>query len=197
MDNREITDLNELLFSTDITSYEIERWQKQAFNFCKEPGLGFTLLQNYGGPCGVIASVQAFLCKNLILAKRPSNLTEISALSRSEIVDLFVASLSEITTQSSPSKNNFKAVFAKASLSGENCWEIHRLKTEKELYECIQKHAEMLMKPFGVLGFVYSVLLTRGAAKVISDMDNSTEKLIKRHFIIIFVIRPHLSIFYF
>ena len=38
-------------------------WKKQAFVFEKSEGLRFGLVQQNGGPCGVLAAVQAHIIK--------------------------------------------------------------------------------------------------------------------------------------
>ena len=42
-------------------------WSTQSFTFCEIAKLKFGLLQNKGGPCGVVASVQAYILLELLL----------------------------------------------------------------------------------------------------------------------------------
>ena len=41
-------------------------WKRQGFFFAEEPGLGYGLVQAGGGPCGVLAAVQAHLLRALL-----------------------------------------------------------------------------------------------------------------------------------
>ena len=43
-----------------------EGWPGQAFSFQNKEDLQFGLVQNRGGPCGVLAVIQAFILKNLL-----------------------------------------------------------------------------------------------------------------------------------
>jgi hypothetical protein len=58
--------LRELLFgSAKGPSFNME-WRRQNFTFCELPGLEYGLVQHKGGPCGVLACVQAYIMKHLL-----------------------------------------------------------------------------------------------------------------------------------
>ena len=57
--------LRELLFN-DRKRLLPESWRKQGLLFAPHPGLGYGLVQHAGGPCGVLASVQAFVLTELL-----------------------------------------------------------------------------------------------------------------------------------
>jgi hypothetical protein len=59
------TDLKILLLGSGTKLYP-EGWVGQAFTFSPEAGLRFGLVQKRGGPCGVLAVVQAFILKNIL-----------------------------------------------------------------------------------------------------------------------------------
>ena len=48
-------------------------WLGQAFTFNNTHGLAFGLIQKRGGPCGVLAVVQAFILKNLLYSAADGN----------------------------------------------------------------------------------------------------------------------------
>ena len=43
-----------------------EEWKNQGFTFCDLAKLKFGVVQRKGGPCGVLASVQAYILQELI-----------------------------------------------------------------------------------------------------------------------------------
>jgi hypothetical protein len=47
------------------SSNDLERWHQEAFTFSQEESTRFALVQNQGGPCGILASVQAFVIAKL------------------------------------------------------------------------------------------------------------------------------------
>ena len=54
-----VLQMNELLFGTEPDLADLNRWETQHFVFSAE--FPFVLEQTQGGPCGVLAPVQAFL----------------------------------------------------------------------------------------------------------------------------------------
>lgn len=55
-----------------LTAEEFKRWWQSSFRFSTQCGfLGFCLIQDYGGPCGVLASLQCWMFVHLLL--HPSN----------------------------------------------------------------------------------------------------------------------------
>ncbi|KAK1932986.1 hypothetical protein X943_001710 [Babesia divergens] len=65
MSRNQLTDLIETLFGNEekrIVSYDdVKSWCKQGFRFQDDPNLFWGLKQIYGGPCGVLASIQAYM----------------------------------------------------------------------------------------------------------------------------------------
>lgn len=56
----EASGVRELVFGDGSKAFN-EAWREQGFFFCGVDGLGYGLVQAEGGPCGVLAVVQAFL----------------------------------------------------------------------------------------------------------------------------------------
>lgn len=56
----EATGVRELVFGDGSRAFN-EAWREQGFSFCGVDGLGYGLVQAEGGPCGVLAVVQAFM----------------------------------------------------------------------------------------------------------------------------------------
>lgn len=58
----EANDVRELMFGDPSKSFN-DAWREQGFYFCGIDGLRYGLVQAEGGPCGVLAAVQAFVLK--------------------------------------------------------------------------------------------------------------------------------------
>eukprot|EP01083_Nonionella_stella_P055914 147422_1 len=53
--------LRHLLFGAEPNPQDVERWHAQGFRASEDPSLPFGLVQLHGGPCGILAPVQAFV----------------------------------------------------------------------------------------------------------------------------------------
>ena len=64
MDPSYLGKLRELVWPIGtLSANDIQRWHNQGFVFNDELGGRFGLKQSSGGPCGVLAAVQAFMVK--------------------------------------------------------------------------------------------------------------------------------------
>uniref|UniRef100_A0A8C6TTK0 Ubiquitin carboxyl-terminal hydrolase MINDY n=1 Tax=Neogobius melanostomus TaxID=47308 RepID=A0A8C6TTK0_9GOBI len=60
MDLRTATELKLALLGSSLNCFSVE-WKNQGFIFSETHDLGYGIVQKKGGPCGVLASVQAFV----------------------------------------------------------------------------------------------------------------------------------------
>ncbi|KAK1173219.1 ubiquitin carboxyl-terminal hydrolase MINDY-3-like [Acipenser oxyrinchus oxyrinchus] len=184
------------------------RWT-QGFVFSEtEP----TALEQFqGGPCAVIAAVQAFLLKNVLFNCENSNWRECSEEERKAVL---CNTLSEIleTACFNKSKSYSLVTWSKEKVSEDNAsisdshpesshhtmdeepsalaaeelgFErfhtiIHKrtLKTVGEMKEAILDLYDIWRNKFGVLLFLYSVILTKGIGNVKNEIEDSAEPLI-------------------
>ena len=58
--------LHEVMFPATLGEDDVARWFGNGFIFSEYEGTGFGLLQESGGPCGVLAAVQAFVLRFLL-----------------------------------------------------------------------------------------------------------------------------------
>ncbi|KAK1172550.1 hypothetical protein AOXY_G5161 [Acipenser oxyrinchus oxyrinchus] len=184
------------------------RWT-QGFVFSEtEP----TALEQFqGGPCAVIAPVQAFLLKNVLFNCENSNWRECSEEERkavlcntlSDILETVCfnksksyslvtwskgnvsednASISDSHPESSHhTKGEEPSTLAAEELGFERFHTIIRkrtLKTVGEMKEVILDLYDTWRNKFGVLLFLYSVILTKGIGNVKNEIEDSAEPLI-------------------
>ena len=82
-----------------------EGWLHQAFSFRRSPpSLSFGLVQKKGGPCGVLAVVQAFILKFWLFQQESSSSSQLSSqlnlqLSQQQQEKALVSALTYILTQ--------------------------------------------------------------------------------------------------
>jgi len=62
----QLEELDTLLFGRSRDHLDLEAWKRQPFKFSNRTGYTFGLEQSRGGPCGVLASVQAEIIKYMV-----------------------------------------------------------------------------------------------------------------------------------
>lgn len=174
------------------------------------------LVQFQGGPCAVIAPVQAFLLKKILTDSTSSSFQDVRYLyyqgksvfnyfisqltpdkckalliqaicnilakckdSKYRIVSVQRPTTSEETINKEESDSNITQDNSRCSLE-----EFHRRLSVKcvnsleEVEKFYADHFNVLSQQFGVLLFLYTVLLTKGIENVKSELSDTTEPLI-------------------
>lgn len=89
-----------LLASSHLPKDDLDRWFLQGFTFCDAPSYG--LKQGHGGPCGVLATVQAEIIRQMIFgAPHSDGVLQPPQLVRSEVIALFASAVTEILGRAS------------------------------------------------------------------------------------------------
>ncbi|MCJ8734626.1 hypothetical protein PDJAM_G00237430 [Pangasius djambal] len=65
MDQKTATALKEIIFGSPVACFS-EEWRCQSFTFSSRPALRYGIVQKKGGPCGVLAAVQATVLQKLL-----------------------------------------------------------------------------------------------------------------------------------
>lgn len=197
------TDFDEIIkimWGNEVKEDVFQRW-KQGFRFSSDEPTA--LIQHEGGPCAVIAPVQAYILKSLISdsSKKPINWHELE----SEIVSkLLIRALCEILTQAYAG-NKFILVQLKESEvlaqgamsnltrdqdfnnenqpSSDHLYFHSQLRTlsfesSEEVEAYYLERIDMLRETFGVLLFLYSVLCTKGVEALHCEVTDPTEPFV-------------------
>jgi hypothetical protein len=95
-----------LLFGSDgqCSDLDVQRWHAQGFAFADTSDCTFGLTQAYGGPCGVLAPVQAFVLKELLFGDHAVATWPLTSPSSSSSSSL--SSSSSSSSSSSPSSSS-------------------------------------------------------------------------------------------
>ncbi|ESO13061.1 hypothetical protein HELRODRAFT_63809 [Helobdella robusta] len=163
------------------------RWN-QGFVFSEhEPS---ALLQLDGGPCSIIASVQAYLLKNLLFGSTDDVRQNWRNLSASDCESLLCTSLCDIMQQATDSDayviviiDDIDSTNSIASANDISIFEkFHKLISSKKisgrenLKLDMTNHLKLFYSTYGCLLFLYSILFTKGLGRLkeeISDVDES------------------------
>ncbi|XP_029989038.1 probable ubiquitin carboxyl-terminal hydrolase MINDY-4 isoform X2 [Sphaeramia orbicularis] len=191
MDQRTASELKAVLLGSSLNCFSVE-WRNQGFTFSETHDLRYGIVQKKGGPCGVLASVQAFVLKKLLfetmdsnsgLQLRPSNTTRRNCL---------VLAVAEILWRAGEEKQAMIAISSgrkhfipTGQYKSEGVLEKITLFTVdnfKDLQLLLEQHIEQFESGLlGCLLMVISAVLSRSIEKVKEDMDVPTTTLIGAH----------------
>lgn len=188
------TSLRMLLFGTTSKSFP-SGWWNQAFEFDEKIQFGFRQIR--GGPCGVLASVQAVLLQALLFGSHLDDTTRAVdpiAPNKREREKAFVVAIASILAKCGRKTKSFVLVIpsSKAHFTG-----IGRYKDDavtetfaryefakiKEVIHFLEDYVSFFTSPgnHGVVAFLYSVMLTRGFGNIRDDMDSPDLPLLAAH----------------
>ena len=166
-------------------------WRTQSFFFSSTPALPFGLVQKEGGPCGLIASVQAEVLRQILPAS-PSAVGEevrMRALFKAMAIMLWRAgggAEARVVLEGRPVGGGAKKVgteMYKPDGLTESLL-IHRLPSLDATERFLQTHSAAYTgeRGCGLVLFLYSLVLTRGLSAVAADCDYPASTLIGAHF---------------
>jgi len=185
-----------LVWGNKVKESVFKRWL-QPFVF--SPSEPTALLQSAGGPCAVLAPVQAFILKQCLR----DQIKDLQNLNEETVRRLLVRSLCEILGQArSPNKSivlvRVSKEVAAALQEGEDessskkmrceevdvetfhtCLIVASFDTSNNLSTYLEEHYQSIFETkYDVLAFLYSVVLTKGPNLIISERQDMDEPLI-------------------
>ncbi|CAD8084678.1 unnamed protein product [Paramecium primaurelia] len=150
----------------------------QPFIFKDEPTF-FGLHQLEGGPCGVLASVQAYYLKHFLFSQ--SSYSKVSIKQNcllAALSDIFYKSNKERLIIAIPARDSSM----NQAIGIESCDQLeYQIKSFSYLYEVLLEHASLFFGQNGVTLFFYSLILTKGVEQIIQEMDSASNPLIGNH----------------
>ncbi|KAM4629826.1 putative ubiquitin carboxyl-terminal hydrolase MINDY-4 [Polymixia lowei] len=185
--------LKEVLLGSSSTCFSVE-WRNQGFTFSETRDLRYGIVQKKGGPCGVLASIQACVLKKLLFdgtessyagleTLRPSNTTRRQGLISAAAEVLWRAGDEKQSTLAiSSGRNHFIPAGhykSEGVLEKITCFTVDNL---EDLQSLLEQHIQQFES--GALGCILltiSAVLSRAVEKVRADMDVPTTTLIGAH----------------
>jgi len=200
MEAAELESLQRVMYRGGLACEEdMARWYTQGFVFCAQPCFG--LRQASGGPCGVLAAVQAELVREMLFPADPAQEQGGPALERTvlpqagelDVNALLAAAMSHILHRAATasSSNNAKGACQIQLLQVEGsslhlpmtAWQLADLRvityaTEEEARRGILQMLDMYSACTGCVSFLASAILSRGEERLRGDMDDPSSTLI-------------------
>ncbi|XP_061853285.1 probable ubiquitin carboxyl-terminal hydrolase MINDY-4 isoform X2 [Colius striatus] len=185
-------ELKILLFGSGLCCFS-EEWKIQSFTFNNIPQLKYGIVQKKGGPCGVLAAVQACVLQQLIFADNNRN-KDICSLQPSEVhrTKCLTMAIADILWRAG---GNEKAVVALPSgrqqftpigkYKADGILEtliLHTATRYEDLIVFLQQNIHQFETgPCGCILLTVSVILSRSINLVRNDFDVLTNRLIGNH----------------
>ena len=165
-----------------------ESW-KQGFIFNTRPGLQFGLVQTEGGPCGVLAAVQAEILSVALKDFRGLSTNSIGTLGGGEQRRLLVRALANTLWRAgggSSAATIYSTKLSTAELNLDQLLESAKQRnhtSRSDLEEALEAHLPQLMEPrgFGLVLFVLVVVQTKGVIGIENEMDETGSFLVAAH----------------
>ncbi|XP_037069224.1 probable ubiquitin carboxyl-terminal hydrolase MINDY-4 [Pollicipes pollicipes] len=187
--------LKELMFGSTGISFTPE-WTQQNFGFNKTENITYGIVQHKGGPCGVLAVVQAYIMKVLLFGSRLCNTPPVSDAHEPAPEEQRAALAAAITEILWKCGHGTGAVVALSS--GRSQFPGGGRYKSDGITETLQLQAFSASEPLlayvleqlqrfqsadgsGCILLTYSAVLSRGVENVKKDMDVPTNTVIGRH----------------
>ncbi|XP_015116758.1 ubiquitin carboxyl-terminal hydrolase MINDY-3 homolog [Diachasma alloeum] len=191
-----VKDVRTLLWGNCPKDDVFQRWA-QGFQFSQDEPTA--LVQVEGGPCAVIAPVQAFILKDLLLEGPPDTWKNVTTEKQDRL--LVRAAIEIIAQAADPIHPTYSLIHLDTDSSGDNPMANGEVSTEEaqplftsdyfhsrlrifstisldEVEKYLAQRIESLKEPFGVLLLLYTVVCTKGINGMRSEMSDPTEPVI-------------------
>ncbi|NXK88411.1 MINY4 hydrolase, partial [Formicarius rufipectus] len=185
-------ELKNLLFGSSVCCFS-EEWKIQSFTFSNVPQLKYGIVQKKGGPCGVLAAVQACVLQQLLFADahrskdtrclQPSEVHRTKCLAMAIADILWRAGGHEKTVVALPSGRQQFTPIGKYKADGIlETLILHSITRYEDLIIFLQQNIHQFeVGPCGCILLTVSVILSRSINLVRNDFDVLTNRLIGSH----------------
>ncbi|NWU67381.1 MINY4 hydrolase, partial [Pterocles burchelli] len=185
-------ELKNLLFGSSLCCFS-EEWKIQSFTFNNLPQLKYGIVQKKGGPCGVLAAVQACVLQQLIFAdsnrNKDTRCLQPSEVHRTKCLTMAIAGIlwraggNEKAIVALPSGRQQFTPVGKYKADGIlETLMLHSASRYEDLIVFLQQNIHQFeIGPCGCILLTVSVILSRSINLVRNDFDVLTNRLIGSH----------------
>lgn len=181
--------LHLLLFGSNPVENDVLRWKSCGFNF--DSDIHWGLKQSLGGPCGILAAVQAYVIDHLLFTVKVATTASSSSNGSSStampftvtaeqadeaLLTVLVQMLDRAIPAGRSAGNRTVCIITGTSLDSLTV----RIANSTQARAVLLSRIADLRSDIGILLFVFSLLLTRSIEAVKADSDDSTQPLVAR-----------------
>eukprot|EP00743_Colponemidia_sp_Colp-15_P007657 GILK01008287.1.p1 GENE.GILK01008287.1~~GILK01008287.1.p1 ORF type:complete len:512 (-),score=72.60 GILK01008287.1:61-1560(-) len=179
MDPKLFDEVCSIVWPRNVKQEDVMRWYGTRFVFSDAPQTRFGLIQTHGGPCGVLAAVQAHLIHLLCQQNKLETCSDDDR--ESALVHALCLILDRARpTATSPLSVVFfapGATIQSEALIGASDLTIHSTRSVGELQQLLSTNLVSLHASGAVYLFLLSVVLTRSLRELKDDMDDPNNTL--------------------
>jgi len=178
-------DLLNLVYGDTKENYH-DSWRGKRFIFNKNQNISYGLIQEKGGPCGLISVVQAYIILHLVFKNNQyENVDEeiLHSFTDEEKEDALMNSLADIIWKCGEWNNSCTIVLPSPNSLSKNLAEnliLYKVYSRDACYNFISQNLSQI-QIHGFLLLLYSTILSRGIDNVRNDMDEPNNTLIGMH----------------
>ncbi|XP_048844733.1 probable ubiquitin carboxyl-terminal hydrolase MINDY-4 [Brienomyrus brachyistius] len=192
IDQKMAITLKELLFGSKMSCFN-EEWKAQSFIFSDLPDLRYGIVQKKGGPCGVLASIQACVLQKLLFEDAKDDVgyqrLHPSSAARSKSLLLAIAEIlwragkgKRATVAISSGRNQFIPTGKYKSEGVLEMITFINVNSFEDLSLFLDQHIQQFESgPYGCVLLTVSAILSRSVETVRADFDMLTNTLIGAH----------------
>ncbi|POM70230.1 Hypothetical protein PHPALM_13360, partial [Phytophthora palmivora] len=183
----------------DASDDDAQRWHKQGFEFQALQGFPLGLVQGHGGPCGVLAAVQAEMLRLFLFVHHRDALsnsnTDLQQLIEQERLEedetarrqLLAEAMASLLVQCVSDECVVRVVVQHTQKETATTYkeitvavpptQLHADTPPQELVKLMLREMPAFCSPDGVVSFTLSVLRTKGVTTIREEMDDPTNTL--------------------
>lgn len=173
-----LSSVHHRLFGPNVHQADYERWLKQAIMFSNKPRTAFGLLQTFGGPCGILAPLQAYILKDLLFSSPPPAIQQDDDVpfrfSHAQLNQALVNALTEVIHKVTPANSSYILVIGESS----TVFRQFEFSQVEQLRSFFANHLSSFHSPLGCIQLVYSIILSHRLDSFSAEMDDPSLPLL-------------------
>jgi len=181
VDSQTLQQIQQILWAENTTTGDIERWHRQGFHFCSYPT--FSLKQGHGGPCGVLASVQAEIIRLFIIPPPDVSVSpeQIPDIPITQVKEYLIEALLHILLRAKLDRSHF-VIVTSSTLPlpvgyGPEQLTINAFTDLDGARLFFRENLQQFESDSGVMLFVLSLILTHSIEAIRKDFDDPMSTL--------------------
>lgn len=167
-----ITQLGSVIFGKNTKRFPLE-WQIQSFILSSNTHLPYGIVQKKGGPCGLLACVQAYIIKDIYFNDPPEDSLDLGENYIVRCRDALAAALSNILWKIG-NMETAVVVIPGGHYSSSDELKVLNFDKFQDLKQFFKENLPLFMndESQSCIMFLYSAILSRGIANIKMDMDD-------------------------
>ncbi|KAG5075263.1 hypothetical protein JHK84_056494 [Glycine max] len=155
-----------MVFGNEVSKGILAQWSNQGIRFSSDPVTSMGLVQHEGGPCGVLAAIQAFVLKYIIFFS--DELKDVSCMSQKGPGAAFKSqsvpsnNFSSLTEGEKVVSKSLQGLSIESALDLQKVLRVETCTSQTNALQRLEANLPLFQSRMGALLFLISALLSRG-----------------------------------